>query len=115
MNCLKCGKETQNQQVFCNHCLQGMDAYPVKPGTAVHLPHRPEQPISKKQAHRRKPLNPEDQISHLRKAVRRLVTLAVLMAVLLTVLGAMLVRNLLPEDQLQQPGRNYAINRNNTP
>lgn len=114
MNCLKCGKETENQQVFCAKCLQAMDAYPVKPGTAVHLPVRPEQPVTKKQTHRRKLLPPEEQVLHLRKTVRRLVAVMVLMAVLLTAMGAMLARTFLPNEALNL-GRNYTINRNNTP
>ncbi len=115
MNCLKCGKETENQQVFCSHCLEGMDAYPVKPGVVIHLPVRPELPAGKKQTHRRKQLTPEEQISHLRRTVRRLVALTALMAILLTAMGAMLAREILPEESLQNLGRNYTINRNNTP
>lgn len=38
MNCLKCGREIEEGQVFCNDCLVQMAKYPVKPGTAVQLP-----------------------------------------------------------------------------
>ena len=35
MNCMKCGRETQNEQVFCQDCLQEMEKYIVgKPQTS---------------------------------------------------------------------------------
>lgn len=34
MNCLKCGREIEEGQVFCNDCLVQMAKYPVKPGTS---------------------------------------------------------------------------------
>ena len=40
MNCMKCGKTTTNEQVFCDDCLQVMAKHPVKPGTPVYLPQR---------------------------------------------------------------------------
>lgn len=40
LNCLKCGREIEEGQVFCNDCLVQMAKYPVKPGTAVQLPSR---------------------------------------------------------------------------
>ena len=47
MYCLKCGRDTKSEQVFCNDCLAVMDAYPVKPDTAIHLPKRDPQTASK--------------------------------------------------------------------
>ena len=29
MNCMKCGRETENEAVFCPDCLQIMEKYPV--------------------------------------------------------------------------------------
>ena len=40
MNCVKCGREIPEDQVFCEICLTEMENYPVKPGTAVHIPPR---------------------------------------------------------------------------
>ena len=80
MFCLKCGKETKGEQVFCDSCLQVMDAYPVRSDTPIHLPNRETQP-SKKQAHRKKAISPEEQIQQLKTTNRRLA---------LTVLGLIL-------------------------
>ena len=62
MYCLRCGKDTQEENVFCDNCLLLMEAYPVKPGTAIHLPERKKQPEIKKQ---RKVVT---QAEHLRRA-----------------------------------------------
>ena len=72
MYCMKCGKETQENQVFCERCLQVMDIYPVKPDAAIHLPHRSQPPASKKPGHRKRTLTPEEQVVLLKKANRRL-------------------------------------------
>lgn len=110
MNCLKCGRETESEHVFCTACLEVMGAYPVKPGTPVQLPKRaivPEQP--KKKLHRRRNLPPEEQVTHLRGAVRWLLATVALLAVALSIVAAMLIYEL-SQPHLPQPGglgRNY--------
>ncbi len=89
-----------------------MDAYPVKPGTHIHLPSRQPSPSGKKQGHKRKSLAPEEQVVSLRRTVRRLTALAVLLALLLTAVGAMLVDSLMGQDQLHL-GKNYTIDLTN--
>lgn len=71
MRCIKCGKDTQDNHVFCESCLTVMDAYPVKPDTAIHLPNRQETAV-KKAAPRKRVLTPEEQMERLKKAHRRL-------------------------------------------
>ena len=56
MNCMKCGRETAEDQVFCPVCLEEMEHYPVKPGTVVLIPSRNEEEEVRKILHRRKPL-----------------------------------------------------------
>ena len=63
MNCLKCGREIEEGQVFCNDCLVQMAKYPVKPGTAVQLPSRGSAAVSKKvHSRRRTKAAPEEQL-----------------------------------------------------
>ena len=52
MNCLRCGRETENEQVFCFLCESVMVKYPVKPNTVVTIPDRPAptQPAARKSA-----------------------------------------------------------------
>ena len=73
MNCMKCGVEIQEGCVFCDHCLEVMEAHPVRPGTHIHLPKRaleietPKKPVKKKRAP-----SPEEQISILKMKLLRL-------------------------------------------
>lgn len=68
MYCLRCGRDTQDDHVFCDLCHQNMDSYPVKPGTAIHLPHRTDPTPVKKKARR---VTAEEQVVQLRKSLRR--------------------------------------------
>ena len=67
MHCMKCGREIDEGHVFCPDCLTTMERYPVKPGTAVHIPVRKDPP--RKTALRKKPLTPEEQNLRLRKKI----------------------------------------------
>lgn len=108
MNCLKCGKKTTNSQVFCDNCLQGMEHYPIRPGTPVHLP-RPTQDVTVKKPRKRAP-TPEEQISQLRRQASRL-TLALTVISLLFALSAGLLayKLLAPPQPVNTYGRNYTI------
>ena len=69
MNCMKCGRETTSEQVFCEECLLDMEKHPVKPGTVVVLPKRRDYTAVKKPPKKRTvPL--EDQIRLLKKRIR---------------------------------------------
>lgn len=71
VNCLKCGREIEEGQVFCNDCLVQMAKYPVKPGTAVQLPSRGSAAVSKKvHSRRRGRTAPEEQLKALKKRIR---------------------------------------------
>lgn len=104
MACMKCGRDTQDGQVFCETCLELMEWYPVKPGTAVQLPKRQDTPV-RKNIKRRGP-TPEDQIKRLRRVIRVLSILLVLMTILvgLTILPAY---EHFMEDHFR-PGQNYS-------
>lgn len=108
MQCLKCGKSTTENQVFCDGCLQGMDAYPVKPGTPVHLPYPKVGEASKKQPHRKRPLSQDEQILYLRKHLRRARMFAALLAIVLCFATVMLVYEITSPDG-QVIGQNYNI------
>lgn len=109
MHCLKCGRETENEQVFCDECLEAMKSYPVKPGTAIQLPKRAPQEEPKRKAHHRRALPPEEQVLVLRKAVRWLLATTAVLAVALAVVAAMLLYELAQPNTVQPRdlGRNY--------
>lgn len=78
MNCMKCGRETPREQVFCEDCLLEMEKYPVKPGTVVFLP-RNRVNTPPKKASKRRVLSLEDQVKLLKKRVRILAVLVILL------------------------------------
>lgn len=73
MNCMKCGRELGEEGCFCDHCLEIMAKYPVKPGIAIQLPKKKDLPPLKKAMPRRRTLSPEEQIRVLKKRIGRLV------------------------------------------
>ena len=116
MYCLKCGKETTSSHVFCDRCLDVMEKYPVKSGTAVHLPRREVAAPVKKVPQRKRNLTAEEQVGMLKKTTRRLIAAVVVLCVILGLTTGLLVHNLL--DRKPAPsvvGRNYTINTNQRP
>lgn len=76
MNCMKCGREIEETQVFCDFCLADMKKYPVKPGIAIQLhPRKDSHPVKKSTPKRRQPPTVEEQIIRLKKRVKSLIIL----------------------------------------
>ena len=82
MNCMKCGRETQSDETFCQQCLEEMESYPVRPDTVVLLPNRTAW-FSAKKSHQRRQ-TPEEQIAALEKRCRRLAAALLISWMLLT-------------------------------
>ena len=112
VHCVKCGRKTEGEQVFCQLCLEDADKYPVKPGTPIQLPHRaPELPVKKKPGKEKPELKPEERIARLRRRVRWL-TLALAAALLAFALSAAAALWLLEQRDAQagsRIGQNYTV------
>lgn len=106
MNCMKCGRDIEETQVFCPACLADMQKYPVRPGTAVLLPRRPESTPLRKVLPKRKVLSPEEQVKRLRKKLRRLWLGILGLLVVIVLLAYPYVKDLL-DGQTYLPGQNY--------
>ena len=110
MNCMKCGVEIPENQVFCDHCLAVMEEYPIKPDAHIHLPKReapaeaPKRPVKKK----RTPTL-EEQVSSLRRKVLRLRLAAVVLVFLLCLATAFLGLKIYEDFTVPETGRNYTI------
>lgn len=109
MYCLKCGRDTENEHVFCDNCLEIMDRYPVKPGTAVHLPHRKD--AAGKKPSRKRTVSPEEQIAGLKKTLRRSRICALVLFLALSLVAVLLVRQFANGD-VPAIGQNYTIDTN---
>ena len=108
MYCLKCGKETREEQVFCDHCIEVMEEYPVKPGTPVQLPHR-EAAAAPKKTSRRKTLSQEEQIQQLRVTVRALLGCLLIMALILGFFAWQYFRPKIQSQPQKEIGQNYTV------
>ena len=109
MNCMKCGREVPEKQVFCDECLAGMEQYPVRSGTMVHLPRRQEDPIPKKSHGRRKSVpTQEEQLKSMRRMIRVLLATLLVSTALLVVSGYFAVIHLMETDPVFLPGQNYS-------
>ena len=108
MYCLKCGKETADNQIFCDRCLSVMPDYPVKPDTKVQLPHRTDSASLKKQARKRSP-QPEEQLALMHRLIRRLIAALVAVTVLFVLSAAGLAYTYKNKEALPTIGRNYTI------
>ena len=109
MTCMKCGTEIPESQVFCDHCLSVMDAYPVKPDAHIHLPKRAQEPEALKKAKKKRTPSPEEQVAALRIKVLRIRLIAVILAFLLCVAGAFLALDVYEDYFAPITGRNYNI------
>ena len=107
MNCLKCGRETDEDHVFCESCRETMKKYPVRPGTAVLLPRRDHAPAVKKSRHRvRSVPTPEEQIRRLKRQ-RTWLSCLVCAFLLIFAAGTFLLVNL-HRGENHRPGQNYS-------
>ena len=108
MQCMKCGKDTVAEQVFCPSCLQMMEAYPVKPGAVVNLPSRKPTADSKKTIHRKRPMTPDEQIAYLQRHLRYSRIIGWILAILLLASSGILLYETISPDR-PVIGQNYTI------
>lgn len=114
MNCLKCGRETQEDHVFCDSCRQEMEAYPVRPGTAVMLPQRREEAASKKtKRHVKAPVSMEDQVRRLKKQRFWISFTAIL--IVLALISALVLTYVDYNKKAHRPGQNYSSTQTTAP
>ena len=108
MNCMKCGRETTDEQIFCDLCLEEMEKYPVRPGTVILLPRRREDAARKAVVRKKAPPSPEEQVKVLKKQTRRLAATILVLLALLGVTGYFAVVHLLESETVFLPGQNYS-------
>lgn len=107
MNCVKCGREIPEDQVFCENCLTEMENYPVKPGTAVHIPTRPAEELPKKSVKKKCILTAEELLLRTRKKLRRTRVFAVILLLICGTLSFLMAQAVLELDFQRLLGQNY--------
>lgn len=103
--CLKCGKKAPENAVFCDECLEVMARYPVKPGTVIHLPKRPNTPNSSVKEFEEPSL--AARLADQRKLIRWLTSVIAGLSVLLVIASVLLMHTLEEKPQAPAIGKNY--------
>lgn len=106
MYCMKCGKEIAENRVFCDDCLEVMSQYPVRPGTAIHLPNNAPSAEKKATPKKRQPTT-EEYLARFRKATRWLSIALVSTLLVLSVTIALLVNSGNAPSNSKDIGKNY--------
>ena len=105
MNCLKCGRESD--QTFCEACREEMTRYPVKPGTIVQLPKDRSASYTRSSQDWLDIISPETQIKNQKRTIRRLASAVAVLVILLIAMVFVMVRIL--RGNTQPPvGQNYS-------
>ena len=117
MHCLRCGRETEDQQVFCQTCLNYMALHPVKSDTPVYLPIRKEKEVPRKQYRfSRKERTAEEMVVILRKRVRFLTAVSLILFMMLSaaVAGVWLAKKQGAEIPIPNIGQNFLSSSDST-
>ena len=112
--CLKCGKKTEAQSVFCGECLAVMEHYPIKPGTVVHLPCRQDASETSSKTDFEEAGHVE-QLNHQREIIRWLTAVVAMLSALLVITSVLLIRTLDKEPALPVIGKNYTTSTSQAP
>ena len=114
MECMKCGRNIEPGNVFCDGCLEGMEKYPVKPGTPINLPRRTAN-TSKKQNSRRRTLSHEELLAVQRKTIRYLRVAVICLLVCLAAAITMMLHFAQNQEVHNNIGQNYSTKGYDTP
>lgn len=112
MQCLRCGRETQSDHVFCYLCESVMVKHPVKPNTVVTIP---ERTARVRPGSVRKPARPEEDPARLHRTILQLrLWVCMLMAALMLCVAVLIWQEL---SQAKEPaiGQNYSSITDSTP
>ena len=105
MQCLRCGRETEDAQVFCFSCEALMAKHPVKPNTVVTIP---ERSVRLRTSVPRKPPREEEDTDQLHRTILQLrLWVCMLMAALMLCVAALTWQEL---SRAREPaiGQNYS-------
>lgn len=91
MNCIRCGRETEEDQVFCSACLKDMDRHPVNPGTPIQLPNRTKRTPVKRTGFKMAATKWENRLYKMKSTIALLIVLTIFLALGLIVCVCLLI------------------------
>ncbi len=92
MKCMRCGNQTEENQVFCAECLEDMERQPVKPGTPVLLPDRKKSGTTRRSGFQLAASKWQDKIFRLKYIIFWLIVFLVLTGAALAVVICLLLQ-----------------------
>ena len=108
MNCMKCGKEIEEGQFFCEECQSFMNANPIRANIVVTIPNRPAPAPAKRRGRRKKYVSAEEQVRSLRGTLRVMVVIWLLTILLFSLAAIYIVRLLDTPAEEPNIGQNYS-------
>ena len=104
MQCLRCGREIEDDDVFCFLCEAVMMKHPVKPNTVVTIP---ERSVRSRNVQPRRQQRPEEDTDQLHRTIMQLrLWVCMLMAALMLCVGVLTWQELTREEK-PSIGQNY--------
>ena len=104
MQCLRCGRETEEEHVFCFLCAAVMMKHPVKPNTVVTIP---ERSVRSRNPQPRRQQRQEEETEQLQRTIMQLrLWVCMLMAALMLCVGVLTWQELTREEK-PAIGQNY--------
>ena len=104
MQCLRCGRETEDEHVFCFLCEAVMMKHPVKPNTVVTIP---ERSVRSRSTQSRRQQRQEEETEQLSRTVMQLrLWVCMLMTALMLCVGVLTWQEL-TRDEKPAIGQNY--------
>ena len=109
MNCMKCGRETKQDAVFCRECLEHMERHPIPEHMLVYVPTDKDRAAAvRKSAEAHPVISPEDEVKRLHRKVEILRLLVILF------MGATLFFGILSAETLHELKLSNLIGKNYT-
>ena len=107
VNCMKCGRDTKCEDVFCKKCLEHMEKYPVPENMLVYVPSEKDRAAAKKHSVIRPVVPMEEQLKKSRRK-NHILSLALIFFVALSIFFAILSIETIHElNVMNLIGRNY--------
>lgn len=108
MNCMKCGRETKSDDVFCQDCLEHMERHPVPENMLAYVPTEKDRSAAvKKHAVTHTIVSTDDQVKRLQRETDWLRLMVILFAVLSMFLGIVSMETLNELKISNLIGKNY--------
>lgn len=107
VNCMKCGRETKEDAVFCEECLEHMERYPVPDHTLVYVPSEKDRAAAKKHTTTHTVVSAEDQVKRFKREADWLRLMVILFALLSMFLGIVSMETLNELKLTGLIGKNY--------